>query len=117
MTEEVQSKEQEELGPYRGSYRSDVYADQSEPEATLKDEDQETSLEDEESISLKTEIKTEEHDYKKRYDDLKKHYDSKLMEWRDEKESLVNETEKKQVIQEIMHDELASEKQSLKEGE
>ena len=93
MTEEVQSKEQEELGPYRGSYRSEVYADQPEPEATLKDEDQETSLEDEESISLKTEIKTEEHDYKKRYDDLKKHYDSKLMEWRDEKESLVNETE------------------------
>ena len=30
---------------------------------------------------------------------------------------LVNEAEKKQVIQEIMHDELASEKQSLKEGE
>jgi len=29
-----------------------------------------------------------EHDYKKRYDDLKKHYDNKLQEWKSEKAAL-----------------------------
>lgn len=31
-------------------------------------------------------VQKEEHDYKKRYDDLKKHYDSKLNEWRQNRE-------------------------------
>jgi hypothetical protein len=40
----------------------------------------------------KTEVKTEEHDYKKRYDDLKKHYDAKLHEWKEEKDALVSQS-------------------------
>ena len=34
-----------------------------------------------------------EHDYKKRYDDLKTYYDQKLNEWKQEKEKLSAETE------------------------
>jgi len=97
MTEDVLSKEPEELGPYRGRYKEGVYAEET--EATLE-ETQETSQDDEETISLKTEIKTEEHDYKKRYDDLKKHYDSKLHEWREERESLVVEGQSQPQISE-----------------
>lgn len=97
MTEDVLSKEPEELGPYRGRYREGVYAEET--EATLE-ETQEASQDDEETISLKTEIKTEEHDYKKRYDDLKKHYDSKLHEWREEREALVVEGQSQPQISE-----------------
>lgn len=97
MTEDVLSKEPEELGPYRGRYKEGVYAE--EVEATLE-ETQEASQDDEETISLKTEVKTEEHDYKKRYDDLKKHYDSKLHEWREEREALVVEGQSQPQISE-----------------
>ena len=37
------------------------------------------------------EAKQEEHDYKKRYDDLKKHYDAKLNEFKNEREQLALE--------------------------
>ena len=97
MTEDVLSKEPEELGPYRGRYKEGVYAEET--EATLE-ETQEASQDDEETISLKTEVKTEEHDYKKRYDDLKKHYDSKLHEWREEREALVVEGQSQPQISE-----------------
>ena len=97
MTEDVLSKEPEELGPYRGKYKEGVYAEEA--EATLE-ETQEASQDDEETISLKTEVKTEEHDYKKRYDDLKKHYDSKLHEWREEREALVVEGQSQPQISE-----------------
>ena len=32
-------------------------------------------------------------DYKKRYDDLKRHYDAKLSEWKDEKAELASQGE------------------------
>ena len=78
MVEQVQEVEQENLGPYKGAYRADVYkedAPEVQEEATL--EEDQTFMQDE-TISVdteeqKTEVKTEEHDYKKRYDDLKKH--------------------------------------------
>ena len=93
MTEDIQAQEkQEDLGPYRGNYRSEVYSEEATLEADSFDG---SNTVDEETISViqdKTEVKTEEHDYKKRYDDLKKHYDSKLHEWREEKETLVSET-------------------------
>ena len=90
---EVQESKQENLGPYNGSYRSDVYVEESKNEATLDEQSNESSPYNEETISLsniKEEDKTEqtEHDFKKRYDDLKKHYDTKLDEWKQEKETL-----------------------------
>tara|TARA_R110000796_G_scaffold18609_3_gene56293 strand:- start:1321 stop:2184 length:864 start_codon:yes stop_codon:yes gene_type:complete len=99
MTKEVQVNDEEEnLGPYRGKYKAEVYKDEavSEEEATLDGATEDTLLVDDETISgnhlqSKTEVQTEEHDYKKRYDDLKKHYDSKLHEWREEKEELVSQ--------------------------
>jgi hypothetical protein len=91
----MESEEQENLGPYRGSYRSEVYKEDVEEndDATLEDDNTDV---DDETISIvmkeKTEVKTEEHDYKKRYDDLKRHYDSKLHEWKEEREHLMSQS-------------------------
>jgi len=92
MVEQVQEVEQENLGPYKGAYRADVYRDEAPEEATLEED---TTFMQDETISgeaeEKSEVKTEEHDYKKRYDDLKKHYDAKLHEWKEEKDALVSQ--------------------------
>ena len=86
------TQEQEHLGPYRGSYRADVYKDDTpSEESTLEESATEDEVTNDETISVSTEIKTEEHDYKKRYDDLKKHYDAKLHEWKEEKDALVSQ--------------------------
>ena len=98
MTTEVQEKEeQENLGPYRNKYKTEVYTEDD--NATLEEDSTDGSeAVDEETISVfseeenNSEVKTEKHDYKKRYDDLKKHYDSKLHEWREEKETILSES-------------------------
>ena len=87
MTTEVQDKDTVQ-GPYRGAYRKDVYEDDAPEDATLE-EDVVEEQQDDETISVKT-SKNEDHDYKKRYDDLKKHYDEKVAEWKSEKEKLTN---------------------------
>tara|TARA_R100000808_G_C2154393_1_gene165344 strand:+ start:6976 stop:7815 length:840 start_codon:yes stop_codon:yes gene_type:complete len=83
------TQEQENLGPYRGKYRSELEDDAQDEQATLEESETEDEVIDDETISVSTEVKTEEHDYKKRYDDLKKHYDSKLYEWKEEREQLM----------------------------
>lgn len=81
---------------YRGKYRDEVYVDEEDVE-TLEDpsEEQEatpqevgTSFVDKKSGA--DEQSEEMADYKKRYDDLKRHYDSKLDEWKREREELAN---------------------------
>ena len=95
------TQEQEHLGPYRGSYRADVYKDDTpSEEATLEESATEDEVTNDETISVSTEIKTEEHDYKKRYDDLKKHYDSKLHEWKMERETLIAQPQEEEVYEE-----------------
>tara|TARA_R110002051_G_scaffold222416_2_gene286000 strand:- start:687 stop:1553 length:867 start_codon:yes stop_codon:yes gene_type:complete len=99
MTEEIQVEEKEEnLGPYRGKYRADVYEDEAPAteEATLEEDTTDDLTFMEETISVqasqdRSEVSTEKHDYKKRYDDLKKHYDSRLHEWKEEKEQLLSD--------------------------
>ncbi len=89
MTTEVQDQELTQ-GTYKGAYRKDVYEEDALQDATLEEQETDEEQQEEETIALKT-SKKEDHDYKKRYDDLKKHYDSKLYEWRQERESLTNE--------------------------
>ena len=76
---------------YRGAYKEDVYKD-DEDEAVLAD--QETTDPSEEATQdsgFTAKSKTDDVDYKKRYDDLKRHYDAKLAEWKDEKEELATQ--------------------------
>ena len=94
------TQEQENLGPYRGKYRSDLEDDAQNEQATLEDSEIESNIVDDETISVSTQVQTEEHDYKKRYDDLKKHYDSKLYEWKEEREGLLNQPQQMQEFSE-----------------
>ena len=84
---------EEVKGPYRGAYKEEVFKDdEALDEATLEEEStKESAPEEQETISLSDPNETG-HDYKKRYDDLKKHYDTKLNEWKQEKEDLVTQT-------------------------
>ena len=75
---------------YRGKYREEVYKDEDE-EVVAQDpsEEEATPEEDIQATASFAEPKKEsDTDYKKRYDDLKRHYDQKLEEWKKEKEEL-----------------------------
>jgi|MGYP003113328841 hypothetical protein len=78
---------------YRNKYREDVYKDDEEVKA--KPEEAVDPAEEEQSEAATQEIgesfveNKKDHDYKKRYDDLKRHYDAKVAEWK-EKENSVN---------------------------
>ena len=101
---------------YQGAYKEDVYKDDPiEQEAVGTEEATQQGAEgfmDSNNMSAvpkNEEVPTEkvddykeskaEHDYKKRYDDLKTYYDQKLNEWKQEKETLAaqsNVAEKEQ---------------------
>jgi len=71
---------------YRGKYRDEVYEDEDDEaeetvEAQQADPDEATP---QESTSFVQEKQEADHDYKKRYDDLKKHYDTKVNEFKQE---------------------------------
>ena len=74
---------------YKNKYREEVDKDDDE-EVEAKAEDvgtQQEATQQEGFVETKQE-ESPEHDYKKRYDDLKKHYDNKLQEWKSEKEAI-----------------------------
>ena len=74
---------------YRGKYREDVYKDEDEEETVEAQEaDPQEATPQEEADSFVEAKKEETHDYKKRYDDLKRHYDEKVGEFKTEIETL-----------------------------
>ena len=78
---------------YRGKYRDDVYRDDEEEQVQDPTEEvatQEQEQQEETFVSAKKEETAPEHDYKKRYDDLKRHYDQKIQEFKTEKQELEN---------------------------
>ena len=81
---------------YRGKYKEEVYKDDEEDtenveasaEDTQPDPAPTAATQDANSFVTKSEPAEPDHDYKKRYDDLKKHYDTKLSEHKEELASL-----------------------------
>ena len=79
---------------YKGKYRDEVYKEDDEEtnvEAQDADPVEETATQQEQTGSSFVEAKkepNEDHDYKKRYDDLKRHYDAKVLEFKGEIEEL-----------------------------
>jgi hypothetical protein len=76
---------------YRGKYRDEVYEDEdenTEEAVETQEADPEEATPQEQSDSFVESKQEETHDYKKRYDDLKRHYDSKVGEFKGEIESL-----------------------------
>ena len=81
---------------YKGKYRDEVYKEEDEEsnvETQEADPAEEAATQPEETGSSFVEAKkepSEDHDYKKRYDDLKRHYDAKVLEFKGEIEQLKN---------------------------
>src|SRR5210317_220666 len=73
---------------YRGKYREEVYKDDDEEvvEAEGPSEEEATPQAQESTTAFAEPAEGSNTDYKKRYDDLKRHYDSKLGEWKQERE-------------------------------
>ena len=71
---------------YRGNYREDVYKDDDdESDETMEAQDADPEGYSSRGNEFLVEQKQEpDHDYKKRYDDLKKHYDTKVNEFKQE---------------------------------
>ena len=94
MNEETLEKEEENLepAPYQGAYRQEL--DDPDPEPNPAEEEiPEAATSKEESNSFveqTTKSEQPEHDYKKRYDDLKKHYDAKIEEHKSKEEELLD---------------------------
>jgi hypothetical protein len=77
---------------YRGKYREEVYKDDDEEvvEAEGPSEEEATPEAKENTTAFAEPAEGSNTDYKKRYDDLKRHYDSKLEEWKQEREQIQN---------------------------
>jgi len=75
---------------YRNKYRDEVDREDDDDEVQVQDPTEQVATQEESTSFVETK-QVDEHDYKKRYDDLKKHYDSKLNEFRGEREQLASE--------------------------
>ena len=80
---------------YKGNYREEVYKD--EEDDTPEVEASEDTEQPESNSFVETKEGKPDHDYKKRYDDLKRHYDKKLTEFEEEKRQLAAATQQANV--------------------
>jgi len=94
MNEEKLEKEEENLEPtpYQGAYKKEL--DDVDPEPNPAEEEipeAATSKEESDSfVEQSTKSEQPAHDYKKRYDDLKKHYDAKIEEHKSKEQELLD---------------------------
>ena len=82
-TTEVEESKVTKPTPYQGEYKR--HLDDPDPESESEDTSQEATPKDDGFLNHKSKP---DHNYKKRYDDLKSHYDRKLNEWKQEQETL-----------------------------
>jgi len=79
---------------YKNKYREEVdREDEEELEAQDPTQEEEVATQEEQPANPTSFVesqKKEDIDYKKRYDDLKRHYDSKLQEWKDDKQDIIS---------------------------
>ena len=80
---------------YKGNYREDVYKDDEDD--TPEVEASEDTEQPESNSFVETKEEKPDHNYKKRYDDLKRHYDKKLTEFEEEKRQLAAATQQANV--------------------
>lgn len=73
---------------YRGKYREEVYQDDDEVVEAQDPSQEEEEATPKQEASFAEPKEGSDTDYKKRYDDLKRHYDTKLEEWKQERQEL-----------------------------
>jgi hypothetical protein len=85
MVDEAKQEQEFEPTPYKHSNRKEL--DETE---TVENEDTEKATPQKTTSFLSSEKQTtqQEHDFKKRYDDLKTHYDRKVNEWKEKEKTL-----------------------------
>ncbi len=84
MTDQPNNEETSTPTPYKGQYRKDVYED--DPKNADEIEDPVQTATPKNLMGSEKEV-----NYKKRYDDLKRHYDHKLNEWKTKEQTLMAE--------------------------
>ena len=79
---------------YKNSYREEVDKEDDDDDGVqAQDPTQEVATQEEQPTNPSSFVESQQKesiDFKKRYDDLKRHYDSKLQEWKDEKQDMVS---------------------------
>jgi len=108
LNEEEQTQEELEPTPYQNSYRRNLeeptFNEEEEQEFDDPLEATRQQLAQHEGLASSKKNGEQTHDFKKRYDDLKRHYDTKLNEWKQEKELInakISVEAKKQSIREL----------------
>jgi len=108
LNEEQQDQEELEPTPYQNTYRRNLeeptFNEEEEQEFDDPLEATRQQLAQHEGLASSKKNGEQTHDFKKRYDDLKRHYDTKLNEWRQEKELInakISVEAKKQSIREL----------------
>ena len=89
MVDEAKQEQEFEPTPYKHSNRQEL--DETNKTETVEKEDTEQSATPEKTtsfLSSEKQTKQQEHDFKKRYDDLKSHYDRKVNEWKEKEKTL-----------------------------
>ena len=87
MVDEAKQEDNFEPTPYKHSNRKELDETETVEE---KDTEEATPQQTTSFLDSNKQTKQQEHDFKKRYDDLKSHYDRKVNEWK-EKEKTLNE--------------------------
>ena len=80
--------EDSEPTPYKNDYHKDLNKEDPQPDPEAVEAEATQTEEDKSFLSTSKDKDVTTHNFKKRYDDLKKHYDTKLDEWKQEKETL-----------------------------
>ena len=108
LNEDQQTQEELEPTPYQNTYRRNLeeptFNEEEEQEFDDPVEATRQQLAQHEGLASSKKNGEQTHDFKKRYDDLKRHYDTKLNEWKQEKELINARTSveaKKQSIREL----------------
>ena len=85
MVDEAKQEQDLEPTPYKHSNIKEL--DETETVET-QDTDEATPTQTTSFLDSEKQTKQQEHDFKKRYDDLKSHYDRKVNEWKEKEKSL-----------------------------
>ena len=87
MVDEAKQKRDFEPTPYKGAYRQEL--DTPDEVEQVETQDTEKATPTTSFLESEKQTKQQEHDFQKRYNDLKTHYDKKVNEWKEKEKSLV----------------------------
>tara|TARA_R100001082_G_C4319908_1_gene140656 strand:+ start:45 stop:863 length:819 start_codon:yes stop_codon:yes gene_type:complete len=88
MVDEAKQEENLEPTPYHNAYRKDLDKPVETEAVETKDTEEATPSNTTSFLDTDKQTKQQEHDFQKRYNDLKTHYDRKVNEWKQKEKQL-----------------------------